>query len=645
MSNKLPVDYLEFVENKVTTIDSSATDEQYPSAKAVYDSLQNAGGGGNITVDQTYDRFSENPQSGIAVSELFDSLNASNAPGTHSIRTRGGDNDVESQFTTALGAQNKVIIDPNAETEDQKGSNYSLMAGYQNKLTSKGGKDMLLGLRNISNSTCTFAANRYNTVGNVSSFALGERNVSNHQAAGTLGCRLSTSAPNQVVVGSLNAPNENALFIVGGGKYDQSNAFTVQKGGTITVGGHFETSVLSTNDLTQRDNFNDFENGHNVGATKYTASGYEDGNYIAAISTGWTNDGHNSVEVSSSNCSLTDLPLTISLPTITVREGETYRLSMNVVSITSGVDKIKYYIGRAAKPYYVWTKEEVKTGLTNSKFKTISSDFTADFTGTLHIGVTYPDNSDTTFKYFIANIILEKIDTQYAKYDFVSKDKTKTQRLYKIADIPSTDFWYTMHNGSRIIYTHKYGEVKTSNSNVYADDARDNTVLRYNDNGKDIVLACLVDSIDPTKMEVNEPGLYVHPTVTGISWDSWVDNEFDIQQMHSDIEQLKNTPSTSTELPETLEFIKRDDETLFQDISGGSIVITAARGVKLTADCNGSILYNNDSLRPTINNYVSLGTNSYKYENVYTNKLTLSKESYGTSLPDTGEEGQLFIVI
>ena len=52
--------------NKVTTITSSSTDTQYPSAKCVYDAIQ-AGGGGSIIVDQTYSASSTNAQSGVAI--------------------------------------------------------------------------------------------------------------------------------------------------------------------------------------------------------------------------------------------------------------------------------------------------------------------------------------------------------------------------------------------------------------------------------------------------------------------------------------------------------------------------------------------------------------------------------------------------
>ena len=51
--------------NLVTSIDSSSTDAQYPSAKCVYDAIQASGS----TVDQTYSPASTNAQSGTAVAQ------------------------------------------------------------------------------------------------------------------------------------------------------------------------------------------------------------------------------------------------------------------------------------------------------------------------------------------------------------------------------------------------------------------------------------------------------------------------------------------------------------------------------------------------------------------------------------------------
>lgn len=51
--------------NLVTSIDSSSTDTQYPSAKCVYDAIQ---AGGSV-VDQTYNPASTNAQSGTAVAQ------------------------------------------------------------------------------------------------------------------------------------------------------------------------------------------------------------------------------------------------------------------------------------------------------------------------------------------------------------------------------------------------------------------------------------------------------------------------------------------------------------------------------------------------------------------------------------------------
>lgn len=67
----LKADKLETQENKTLIVDKNSTNEQYPSAKAVYDALQNIEGSGSIEIDQTYNPESSNAQSGKAVAEAL----------------------------------------------------------------------------------------------------------------------------------------------------------------------------------------------------------------------------------------------------------------------------------------------------------------------------------------------------------------------------------------------------------------------------------------------------------------------------------------------------------------------------------------------------------------------------------------------
>ena len=72
----LKADKLETQENKTLIIDKNSTNEQYPSAKAVYDALQNVEGSGSVEIDQTYNSESKNAQSGIAIQGLVETLNS-----------------------------------------------------------------------------------------------------------------------------------------------------------------------------------------------------------------------------------------------------------------------------------------------------------------------------------------------------------------------------------------------------------------------------------------------------------------------------------------------------------------------------------------------------------------------------------------
>ena len=74
MPKIIPVEHIEDISNKVTELTSDVTDEQYPSAKAVYDALQNVAPTHDQEVDQTFDADSENAQSGKAVAEAVASI-------------------------------------------------------------------------------------------------------------------------------------------------------------------------------------------------------------------------------------------------------------------------------------------------------------------------------------------------------------------------------------------------------------------------------------------------------------------------------------------------------------------------------------------------------------------------------------------
>jgi hypothetical protein len=131
-------------------------------------------------------------------------LNIENTGAARTIATRDSNNIVDEiwangaiaadggSWDTLLGANNEIRkhLDGNGK---EKASNNSLLAGYANKTIGHGGKDILLGLANISGGTCTFAANRYNIVKSVGGFALGERNQVRFQDSGALGRSLITS--------------------------------------------------------------------------------------------------------------------------------------------------------------------------------------------------------------------------------------------------------------------------------------------------------------------------------------------------------------------------------------------------------------------------------------------------------------------
>lgn len=178
--------------------------------------------------------------------------NASYATSTetnYSIMTAYGDNKAQGFASAAFGELNYIEGDKINGTP--KGMQDSLAAGARNRITGSDGKTALLGLSNIATASCSFAGNRYNIVKSVGAFALGERNQVNGKASGALGKGLIITNDKQVAVGSYNALNDTAVFIVGNGGENRQNAMTVQKDGTLTLGGHFDENYSDVLDASK----------------------------------------------------------------------------------------------------------------------------------------------------------------------------------------------------------------------------------------------------------------------------------------------------------------------------------------------------------------------------------------------------------
>ena len=73
---------------------------------------------------------------------------------------------------------------------------------------------------------------------------IGFQNVAGARQTENVGTGLLTDTPEQIAVGTTNAPNAGAVLMIGNGDVHRRNAMTVSRDGKITVGGHFEEAVL-----------------------------------------------------------------------------------------------------------------------------------------------------------------------------------------------------------------------------------------------------------------------------------------------------------------------------------------------------------------------------------------------------------------
>lgn len=435
------------------------------------------------------------------------------------------------------------------------GSAYSMIAGYENKIDGAG-KNALFGLRNLSTTDTAFAANRYNVVNALASFAFGERNQVSAQNAGALGNRLVATNKSQVSVGRLNARAEDALFVVGNGKSNRQNAMTVLEDGTVTIGGHFENILLDAPVINAHDDFNNYMNDYNIGAPSVMNGDIIETRYDVPISADWSVQSNNTALFMTHNTNKTPTSdeyanaVQANITGLKVTAGCTYTLTMSAIAASSDYSTLSYWLA-------VLPEEEkdacFSTGTTTGKqfyskynvclcenvpvaasFGDISVTFNAPISGIVRIGVC---GSQYMAAYFIGNFRLEN----KSKYNYVANNGITTE-LYRIADIPcDTDYINDWLIG-RTITTSEYGEVQITSNMISTDsdlkDNRKNCVVVHE--ASSTILMCIVDSIAPTNMSVNSLGIYVAPTVTGISYEKWIDDP------------LSNTSGTTVELDTTL---------------------------------------------------------------------------------------------
>lgn len=165
--------------------------------------------------------------------ETYPLLEALEAGGdkNKSVKTVASDNTVDGDISgsAVFGAGNEL-------TGDQH--DWNIVGGYQNQVAAN--NSLTTGARNITKGHNSTQNGQDNEARTNNGYNIGNKNVTTAADAQNLGSCLLATGEQQTVVGTTNAPDEDAVFIVGNGTdLVRSNAMTVDKNGEVVIGGGY----------------------------------------------------------------------------------------------------------------------------------------------------------------------------------------------------------------------------------------------------------------------------------------------------------------------------------------------------------------------------------------------------------------------
>lgn len=232
--------------NETTTaVTSASTDNEIPTAKAVYDALQEGGGGGSITVDTSLDSGSTNPVANSAIT------NAINEKQNKLTRGRGIS---INQYQNTINLDVPIykakdfrscFVGENPNYPNIVSGQYSFAVGLNNNVTGNyslavGGLDSY-GEGNSATTINTFAFGRGNIAKSFCSTVVGYHNTSSNEYETDFGIY-----NNSVSASTTFGDSGNTLFSVGNGKNDtRHNSFEIRQNGDIYIADTNDTTTTN----------------------------------------------------------------------------------------------------------------------------------------------------------------------------------------------------------------------------------------------------------------------------------------------------------------------------------------------------------------------------------------------------------------
>ena len=404
---------------------------------------------------------------------------------------------------------------------------YSLAAGWGNQVDAE--KSAVFGAYNLLSGNANLANGRCNEAKGYAGVTLGQDNLSLADNAMCFGESLIATAPGQVVVGRNNAPNDDAVFIVGNGGVHRSNAFTVLKDGRVTSGGSFGT-VTETVYIKRIWNLYTITGNVSLSTGSMVS---ESGSHILTVTSG-TNAGGTRPQVNVGGADYGS-----GVEKIQVEQGKSYRFSFQ---LRNPQCRVRFWLCATDNTTEGFTATSQKDACViyetdgiplSEAWQTVTAEIPdCAYSGYLRLGICSTDTDIASFE--LKDIATEQIAPTY---HYVSKDGTYSTTLYKIANLQSTPDhtrdWLS-HNNIKFAYnisdTYK-GVVQGSAEKLEEADASNkhddqlNPMLLHTfiaSRGEEVAVVC-VERIVPDKMDVPERGIYVSPYISKLTHNQWTD--------------------------------------------------------------------------------------------------------------------------
>lgn len=166
--------------------------------------------------------------------ETYPLLEALEAGGDNnkSVKTVASNNTIDGNISGSaiFGAYNEISGDNH---------DWNIVGGWQNQVAAN--NTLTTGARNITKGHNSTQNGQDNEARVNNGYNIGNKNVTMAENAQNLGSALLATGEQQTVVGTTNAPDDNAVFIVGDGQTGRSNAMKIDKNGEVVIGGGYVT--------------------------------------------------------------------------------------------------------------------------------------------------------------------------------------------------------------------------------------------------------------------------------------------------------------------------------------------------------------------------------------------------------------------